>query len=208
MNNLIMKKLFSLIFIIFFSFGFQALADEGMWLLPLIEKLNMGKMTEMGLKLSAEEIYSLNKASIKDAIVSFGDFCTGEIVSSQGLILTNHHCGYGSIQSHSTIEHDYLKDGFWAMSKEEELPNPGLYVTFLVKIEDVSDQVLANVKAGMSEAERSNVISEARLTIQRKAVESNNYNATVSSFYGGNYFYLFVYERYNDVRYVGSPHHL
>ncbi|MEI8226522.1 MAG: S46 family peptidase, partial [Bacteroidota bacterium] len=200
-----MKKLFAILVILVLSFGFKAKADEGMWLLPLIEKLNMGKMTELGLKLSAEDIYSLNKASIKDAIVIFGGGCTGEIVSSQGLILTNHHCGYGSIQAHSTVEHDYLRDGFWAMSKEEELTNPNLSVTFLIRIEEVTDQILANVKQGMSETERSTAINEARQAIEKKAGEGNNYRASVGSFYGGNYFYLLVYERYNDVRLVGAP---
>lgn len=200
-----MKKLFSVIVILALSCGFKAKADEGMWLLPLIEKLNIGKMTELGLKLSAEDIYSLNKASLKDAIVIFGGGCTGEIVSSQGLILTNHHCGYGQIQAHSSVEHDYLRDGFWAMSKEEELANPNLAVTFLIRIEDVSAQILANVKPGMSETERTAAINEARQIIEKKAVEGNNYRAQVGSFYGGNYFYLLVYERYNDVRLVGAP---
>jgi hypothetical protein len=200
-----MKKLFVIIAILVLSFGFKAKADEGMWLLPLIEKLNMGKMTELGLKLSAEEIYSLNKSSIKDAIIIFGGGCTGEIVSSQGLILTNHHCGYSSIQSHSTVEHDYLLNGFWAMSKDEELPNPNLTVTFLIRIEDVTKQILENVSQGMSETERTRVINEARQTIEKKAGEGNNYRVQVSSFYGGNYFYLLVYERYTDVRLVGAP---
>ncbi|HBZ19683.1 MAG TPA: serine protease, partial [Bacteroidales bacterium] len=119
-----MKKLISLFIIFIACLGLKATPpDEGMWVLPLIERLNIGKMTELGLKLSAEDIFSLNKACIKDAVVSIGG-CTAEIVSSQGLLLTNHHCGYGRIQSHSTVEHDYLKDGFWAMTKEEELPNP------------------------------------------------------------------------------------
>ncbi len=200
-----MKKLFALLVILVLSFGTKARADEGMWLLPLIEKLNMGKMTELGLKLSAEDIYSLNKASVKDAIVIFGGGCTGELVSPQGLILTNHHCGYGSIQSHSTVEHDYLRDGFWAMSKEEELSNPNLAVTFLIRIEDVTNEILANAKDGMSESERSAVVNEARQEIEKKASEGNNYKAQVASFYGGNYFYLLVYERYNDVRLVGAP---
>ncbi|MCX6326477.1 MAG: S46 family peptidase [Bacteroidia bacterium] len=200
-----MKKMFAILVILILSFGFKAKADEGMWLLPLIGKLNLGKMTELGLKLSAEDIYSLNKASIKDAIVIFGGGCTGEIVSSQGLILTNHHCGYGSIQSHSTVENDYLRDGFWAMSHEEELPNPNLAVTFLIRIEDVTSQVLANVKQGISETERNTAINEARQAIEKKAGEGNNYRAQVGSFYGGNYFYLLVYERYNDVRLVGAP---
>jgi hypothetical protein len=200
-----MKKIISLLFIIVIGFGLKVRADEGMWLLPLIEKLNIGKMTELGLKLSSEDIYSLNKASVKDAIVIFGGGCTGEIVSSQGLLLTNHHCGYGLIQAHSTVEHDYLQNGFWAMSREEELPNPRLAVTFLIKIEDVTSQVLANVKEGMSESERNNAISDSRQAIQKSASDGTNYNATVSSFYGGNYFYLLVYQRYNDVRLVGAP---
>ncbi|MCX6255083.1 MAG: S46 family peptidase [Bacteroidia bacterium] len=200
-----MKKLFAILVILVLSFGFKAKADEGMWLLPLIEKLNIGKMTELGLKLSAEDIYSLNKTCVKDAVVIFGGGCTAEIVSSQGLVLTNHHCGYGSIQAHSSVEHDYLRDGFWAMSKEEELPNPNLSVTFLLRIEDVTGQVLANVKQEMSETERSTAVNDARQAIEKKAVEGNNYRAQVGSFYGGNYFYLFVYERYTDVRLVGAP---
>jgi len=199
-----MKKLFAILVILIISFGFKARADEGMWLLPLIEKLNMGKMTELGLKLSAEDIYSLNKACVKDAIVLIPG-CTGEIVSSQGLLLTNHHCGYGSIQSYSTVDHDYLKDGYWAMTKEEELPNPGMFANFLIRIEDVTDQVMAYVKQGMSETERTAAVSDARQAIEKKAKEGNNYRAQVGSFYGGNYFYLLVYERYTDVRFVGAP---
>jgi hypothetical protein len=199
-----MKRLFSILIILNISFGFKAKADEGMWLLPLIEKLNMAKMTDLGLKLSAEDIYSLNKACLKDAIVLIPG-CTGEIVSSQGLLLTNHHCAYGSIQSYSTVEHDYLKDGYWAMTKEEELPNPGMFANFLIRIEDVTDQILAKVKPDMSEADRSSAINEARLAIEKKGAEGTGYRATVSSFYGGNFFYLLVYERYTDVRFVGAP---
>jgi len=199
-----MKKILSILLIIFISVSTRVNADEGMWLLPLIEKLNIGKMTELGLKLSSEDIYSLNKSSIKDAIVSIPG-CTGEIVSSQGLLFTNHHCGYESIQSHSTVEHDYLKDGFWAMTKEEELPNNGMYANFLIKIEDVTDQVLADVKQRMNETERNAVVNRARQAIERKAAEGNKYRVSVTSFYGGNYFYLLVYERYNDIRLVGAP---
>ncbi len=200
-----MKRFLSLVAILVIGTGLNARADEGMWLLPLIEKMNMGRMTELGLKLSSEDIYSLNKASIKDAIVIFGGGCTGEIVSPQGLLLTNHHCGYSQIQSHSSVEHDYLRDGFWAMTKEEELPNPNLSVTFLVRIEDVTGQVLAGVKPEMSEKERNAAVSAARSEIEQKAMEGNDYRATVSSFYGGNYFYLLVYESYTDVRFVGAP---
>lgn len=200
-----MKKFSVILVILFLSFGFRVKADEGMWLLPLIEKLNMGKMTELGLKLSADDIYSLNKASLKDAVVIFGGGCTAEIVSPQGLVLTNHHCGYGSIQAHSTVDHDYLRDGFWAKTKEEELPNPNLSVTFLISIEDVTGQVLANVTQDMSETDRTAAINEVRQALEKKATEGNDYRAQVASFYGGNYFYLLVYERYNDVRLVGAP---
>ncbi len=204
-NDFHMKKYLLLLIALVAGAGTKAVPDEGMWVLPLIEKLNIGKMTELGLKLSAEDIYSINNASIKDAIVIFGGGCTGEIVSSQGLLLTNHHCGYGQIQAHSTLEHDYLKNGFWAMTREEELPNPNLAVTFLIRIEDVTSQVLAGVKDGMSESERTSAINEARKSIESKAAEGTHYRTTVSSFYGGNYFYLLVYERYNDVRLVGAP---
>ena len=200
-----MKKILSILIILFLSFGFSLKADEGMWLLPLIEKLNIGKMTELGLKLSAEDIYSINKASIKDAIVIFNGYCTGEIVSNQGLVLTNHHCGYESIQAHSTVENDYLQNGFWAMSKAEELPNPNMYVTFLVSIEDVTEKVLANVKPGMSESGRTTAINEVRAALQKSSVEGTDYKASVTSFYGGNYFYLLKYETYDDLRLVGAP---
>ena len=189
-----MKKFFAILVILIVCFGFKAKADEGMWLLPLIEKLNMGKMTALGLKLSAEDIYSINKVCVKDAVVIFGGGCTAEIVSSQGLVLTNHHCGYGSIQAHSSVDHDYLRDGFWAMSKEEELSNPNLSVTFLIRIEDVTSQVLANVKQGMSETDRTATVSDARQAIEKKAGEGNNYRVQVGSFYGGNYF-IFLFMR-------------
>jgi hypothetical protein len=202
---LIMKKTVSILIILLISLSFTARADEGMWLLPLLEKLNIGKMTELGLKLSAEDIYSLNKPSIKDAIVIFNGNCTGEIVSDQGLVLTNHHCGYSSIQSHSTLENDYLQDGFWAKTKAEELPNTDMYVRFLVRIEDVTEKVLANVKPGMSESERISAINDVRITLQKSASEESKYVANVTSFYGGNYFYLLVYEDYDDLRLVGAP---
>ena len=200
-----MKRLVALFIALIVSINMSLRADEGMWLLPLLEQLNMGKMTELGLELSAEEIYSLNQPSIKDAIVIFGGGCTAEIVSSQGLLLTNHHCGYGVIQSHSTVEHDYLKDGFWAMSKDEELANPGLSVTFLVRIEDVTGRVLKDVTNDMTESERAEAINSARREIVNEATDGNHYRANVNSFFGGNNYYLLVYEIYNDVRLVGAP---
>ena len=200
-----MKKLFTILIALIMGLNIQMRADEGMWLLPLLEQLNMGTMTELGLELSAEEIYSLNQPSIKDAIVIFGGGCTGEIVSSKGLLLTNHHCGYGSIQGHSTVEHDYLTDGFWAASLKDELPTPRLSVTFLVSIEDVTDKVLKGVTDNMSEEDRYSAINDARREIASAATEGTHYRAQVASFYGGNNFYLLVYEIYNDVRFVGAP---
>ncbi len=200
-----MKKLFSLLISLILALNLSVKADEGMWMLPLLKKLNMGTMTELGLKLSAEEIYSINNSSIKDAIVIFGGGCTGEIVSDQGLLLTNHHCGYGRIQAHSSVEHNYLKDGFWAMSKEEELSNPGLRVFFLVKIEDVSEKINSALSDTMNEGERYRAIRDVGKEIEDAATEDNHYSARVQSFFGGNYFYLIVYETYKDVRFAGAP---
>ncbi|MBE9511268.1 MAG: S46 family peptidase [Bacteroidetes bacterium] len=200
-----MKKLFSLLISLILALNLSVKADEGMWMLPLLKKLNMGTMTELGLKLSAEEIYSINHSSIKDAIVIFGGGCTGEIVSDQGLLLTNHHCGYGRIQAHSSVEHNYLEDGFWAMSKEEELSNPGLGVTFLVKIQDVSEKINSALSDTMNEGERYRKIRDVGKEIEDAATEDNHYSARVQSFFGGNYFYLTVYETYKDVRFVGAP---
>jgi len=182
-----------------------ARADEGMWLPMFIERLNYIDMQKEGLKLTAEEIYSVNHSSLKDAIIQFGNGCTGELISSQGLVLTNHHCGYGSIQSHSTIDHDYLADGFWAMSKEEELPNEGLTARFLIRIEDVTKTILAQLNDQMSEKERNAKIAELSKTIEADAEKGTGYDARVASFFNGNEFYLFVYELYRDVRLVGAP---
>jgi len=179
-------------------------ADEGMWLLPLLEKLNIGTMTEMGLKLTAEDIYSVNNSSLKDAIVIFGGGCTGEIVSDQGLLLTNHHCGYGRIQAHSTPEHNYLADGFWAGSLEEELPNPGLSVVFLVKIEDVTKQVQEEL-SNFSDEEATMMMRGVAQEIASAATEGTHYQGTVRPFFGGNQFFLLVYEIFQDVRFVGAP---
>ncbi|MDR1338640.1 MAG: S46 family peptidase [Prevotellaceae bacterium] len=181
-------------------------ADEGMWLLPLIEKLNIGDMKKAGFKLSAKDIYSINSSSIKDAIVIFGGGCTGEIISDQGLLLTNHHCGYGAIQQHSSVENDYLKDGFWAKSKSEEKPTPGLSVQFLERIEDVTDQIAPALKGISSEEKRSEIISKLSDSIAKNAKNDIKYiRAYVSSMFGGNDFYLVVYKVYSDVRMVGAP---
>ena len=200
-----MKKI-SLLLVAILLMGSTTLrADEGMWLLPLLEKLNMKQMKKAGLKLNAEDIYSINKGSLKDAIVIFGRGCTGEIISDQGLLLTNHHCGYGNIQQLSTVEHDYLKDGFWAMSKEQELPAAGLTVTFLDRIEDVTTQVNSVLNPSMTEAERAKAIKEESKKLANAAATGNGLTGTVVPMYGGNQFYLFVYKTYSDVRLVGTP---
>lgn len=197
-----MKKLFVLFFVFLATLG---RADEGMWLPLLIDRLNYVDMQKEGLKLTAEEIYSINHSSLKDAIIQFGNGCTGEMISSQGLVLTNHHCGYGAIQSHSTIDHDYLADGFWAMDLKEELPNEGLTARFLVRIEDVTARVLEGLNDQMTESERNAKISELSKAIHSEATQGTGYDARVASFFNGNEFYLFVYEVFRDVRLVGAP---
>ncbi len=180
-------------------------ADEGMWLPLLLEKMNEKHMKSLGMKISARDIYSINNGSLKDAIVSFGGFCTGEVISSKGLVLTNHHCGFDNIQNHSTLDHNYIKDGFWARNHGEEIPNPGLFVTFIVRIEDVSRQVLNGVTNNMSEAERQSQIDK-NIAEARKAVKKEVYqDSFIRGFFEGNQYYLFVTERYDDVRLVGAP---
>src|SRR6187431_29416 len=149
------KLLFAAIFLLFSVFSF---ANEGMWLPLLLEKLNEKEMKSLGMKISAKDIYSINKGSLKDAIVSFGGFCTGEVISSKGLVLTNHHCGFDAIQNHSTLDRNYIRDGFWAKNYVEEIPNPGLFVTFIVRIEEVSKQVLNGVTPTMTESERQSQV--------------------------------------------------
>jgi hypothetical protein len=180
-------------------------ADEGMWIPLLIEKYNIKLMREKGFKLSAEDIYSVNKACMKDAVFQFGGGCTGEVISSDGLIITNHHCGYSQIQKHSTLAHDYLTNGFWAMSREEELANPGLSVTFLKRMEDVTEKVLNGVTDKMADEERLKVISSNISEIIKYATEGTGYSASVRPFYMGNQFFLFINESFKDIRLVGAP---
>jgi hypothetical protein len=180
-------------------------ASEGIWLPNLLEQLNESDMKSMGMRISAEDIYSTNHSSLKDAILLFGGGCTGEIVSDQGLVLTNHHCGYGSIQKHSTLQEDYLTDGFWANSLAEELPNPGLSVTLLISMADVTSKALDGVNASMRESIRDSVIKRNIESIEKKAIEGTHYKSKVKPFYYGNAFYLFITETFNDVRLVGAP---
>jgi hypothetical protein len=180
-------------------------ADEGMWIPLLIEKYNISLMQEKGFRLTAEDIYSVNKACMKDAIVKFGGGCTGELISSDGLLITNHHCGYSQIQRHSTLQHDYLTNGFWAMSRDEELPNPGLTVTFLKRMEDVTEKVLSGVIDGMSDTERERHIASNISGITSKATGETGYSAFVRPFYMGQQYFLFINETFRDVRLVGAP---
>jgi hypothetical protein len=186
-------------------FTSQLKAYEGMWLLPLLETLNYETMQGIGLELTPEQIYSINNSSLKDAIAIFGSGCTSEIISKDGLLLTNHHCGYGEIQSHTTLEKDVLGEGFWARSREEELPNEGLSVSFLIRIEDVTDAVLADVSDKMEEQERLALINSVADSLKKKAVEGTHFTASVRSFFDNNHYYLFVFEVFRDVRLVGTP---
>lgn len=200
-----MMNRFRSLIIVFYLFPLMLKANEGMWMLPLIENLIMPDMQQMGLKLTAEEIYSINNSSLKDAVVIFGGGCTGEIVSENGLLFTNHHCGQDQIQNHSSVEHNYLDDGFWAASYNEELPNPDLRVKFLRRIEDVTGAILSHLSDSMTESDRRLKIQEIADTLKNRAAEGDKYEAVVKSFYNGNEYYLMVYEVYRDVRLVGTP---
>ena len=200
-----MKKLVLLFALLLAGASSGIRADEGMWLPSEILK-KIKDIQSKGFKLSAEDIYSVNKSSLKDAVVRFGGGCTGELISSQGLLITNHHCGFGTIQSHSSVEHDYLTDGFWAMSKAEELPNPGLSVAFLEYMIDVTDEVMKGYKPNMTEEKRTEIINKNAKKIEEKAVKGNKFlTANVRPIYYGNQYFLFVYKNYTDVRLVGAP---
>jgi len=179
--------------------------DGGMWIPSLVKQLNIDEMHEMGLELTAEDLYSINHSSVKDAIVHFGGGCTAEMISNQGLLLTNHHCGYSQIQAHSTLEHNYLKDGFWAKNRDEELTNPGLTATFIIRIEDVTNSVLDGVTTEMNEEERGAQISK-NIALLNSSLEKEDYqDVKVKSFFYGNQYFAFITETYRDVRLVGAP---
>jgi len=199
-----MKKIKVILVILVIMTG-KIKADEGMWLLPLIEKLNIETMNEMGFKLTAEDIFSVNKSSLKDAIVIFGRGCTGELISDKGLILTNHHCGYGAIQALSSMENNYLEDGFWAATFDDEIPAPGLTVSFLKRIEDVTEQVLEGVSDDMLYADRNKKINENRTNIVKEVQEDTKNRVIVQDFFSGSQYFLVVYDVFRDVRFVGAP---
>jgi len=208
-----MRKLASLVLGLSLLLTFStAKADEGMWLLSLLKKQNAAEMQKMGFKLSAEDIYDINNNCMKDAIVGLGragrpfrHFCTGELISGQGLFLTNHHCGFPAIQSHSTTEHDYLADGFWAYNKSAELTNEGITASILVRMEDVTKKVLSKVNDKMTEEERYEAIDKIATEIEKTTEDASEYRASVKSMFEGNQYFLFVYEIYEDVRLVGAP---
>ena len=191
-----MKKIAAALAAVLISLG--AAADEGMWLLPLLQEMNADAMRNIGCRLTPEDIFNINNASIKDAVVQFGGGCTGEIISDKGLLVTNHHCGYGSIQGLSSPEHNYLEDGYWAMSLEEELPVPGLTVKFLQNMTDVTDAF-----AGLKKDKEVEKLTDA--LVKQAEAENPNCTAMVVSFYNGNAKYLIVYKIYRDVRFVGAP---
>ena len=199
-----MKKLLTLLALV--SISFTAVADEGMWLLPYIKKMNQKDMKAHGCKLKAEDIYSAEKSSLKDAIVIFGGGCTGEIVSPNGLLFTNHHCGYDAIQKLSSVEHDYLADGFWAMNNAEELPAEGLQVRFVRHIFDVTADIVGNIPSTASQQEFAQ-ISQANIEAKTAELMAQypGMDIVVPSFFGDNQYFAFVYETYTDVRLVGTP---
>ena len=187
-------------------------ADEGMWIPMLLKKYNIEDMQAKGFKLTAEDVYHINQASLKDAVVGLGregqpfhHFCTGNLVSEEGLLITNHHCAFGMIQAHSSLEHNYLKEGIWALIKNEELVNPGITASILVRMEDVTDQVNAVLKEGMTEAERKKALEEVCLRLEQKAVAGTDLSADVKPYFNGNQFFMSVYRIYKDVRLVGAP---
>jgi len=198
-----MKKIF--LFFTMCLMAFPVRADEGMWFLMFIERLNHRDMEKMGLQLTAEEIYSINHHSLKDAIVQFNGGCTAEIVSNSGLVLTNHHCGYSAIAELSTAEQNHLKNGFWAKNRSEELKPKSLYVRFFVRMDDVSKRILSKVNDTMTETERNKIIQQEIALIEKENSENGKYTVSVRPFFQGNEYYYFVYQDYTDVRLVGTP---
>jgi hypothetical protein len=192
--------------LLFFFIVFQVSAQQGgMWIPSLLEGMNEDEMQSLGSKLTAKDIYDVNNSSLKDAIGHFNGGCTSEVISDQGLVLTNHHCGFSQIQSHSSLEHDYLKDGFWAMSLEEELPNEGLFIEFIVSIHDVTATVLEGTSEAMTEKEKQSHITKNSNDVLKDWPRATWQDVKTKSFYKGNQYFLFVTERFEDIRLVGAP---
>ena len=199
-----MKKYF-LLLIVSISFMAKGFADEGMWLPQLLAALNEKEMKKMGMKINASDIYNINKGSLKDAIVSFGGFCTAEVISDKGLLLTNHHCGFDAIQNHSSLQNNYIRDGFWAYNTGQEIQNPGLFATFIISINEVTAIILNGVTADLSERDRQSTIDK-NIAAYRNTVKKESYqDILIRPFFEGNKYFLFVTETYRDVRLVGTP---
>jgi hypothetical protein len=198
-----LRQLF--IFLVFVSTTAGLYAKEGMWIPSLLQKYNIEEMSQMGFKLSAEDVYSVNNASMKDAVVLFGSGCTGGVISADGLLITNHHCGFGQIQEHSSVEHDYLTNGFWAMNRSEELTNPGLTVQFLVKMEDITTKILINVTDKMDPAAKLDTIQKNVEKIKKEYITGTGYSADIKPLFNGNQYFIYIYEIFKDIRLVGAP---
>ena len=192
--------------ILLFLFALPMFSQQGgMWIPSLLEGMNEGEMQTLGMQMTAEDIYSVNQSSLKDAVPHFNGGCTSEVISPKGLLLTNHHCGYGQIQSHSSVENDYLADGFWAKNLSDELANPGMTVTFIVEIKDVTTQVLKNTENASSEEEKQQIIAQNKQSVIASSPKEEWQTNRISTFYDGNQFMLFKVETFKDIRLVGAP---
>ena len=191
-------------FLLFITIQVSA-QQGGMWIPSLLEGMNENEMTTLGSKLTAKDIYDVNNSSLKDAIGHFNGGCTSEVISDKGLLLTNHHCGFSQIQSHSSLENDYLKDGFWAMNLNEEIPNDGLFVEFIVSIHDVTQKVIAAINEDMTEKEKQSLIDKNSNSIMKNWTREAWHDVKIKSFFKGNQYFLFVTERFEDIRLVGAP---
>ena len=203
-KKLNMKK-YLLLLIISVSIFFKGFAEEGMWLPQLLQTLNEKDMKRLGMKINASDIYSISKGSLKDAIVSFGGFCTAEVISDKGLLLTNHHCGFDAIQNHSSLQNNYIRDGFWAYNHGQELQNPGLFATFIIRIDDVTTTVLAGITNNITEKERQSLIDKNIAALRTAAKKEAYQDILIRPFFDANKYFLFVTETYRDVRLVGAP---
>ena len=202
-----MKNIFKLpaLIILLLFIKMIAFADEGMWLPQLLQSLNEKDMKKMGMKINASDIYNIGRSSLKDAIVSLGGFCTAEVISDKGLLLTNHHCGFDAIQNHSSLQNNYIRDGFWSKKMAEELTNDGLTATFIISIEDVTDAVKQDVSSSITESERQSFIDKNITKVRETKKKESYQNILIRPFFEGNKYYLFIIETYRDVRLVGAP---
>lgn len=199
-----MKKIALVLFVTVLSF-YQSFADEGMWLPQLLQSLNEKQMKKMGMKINTSDIYSISKSSLKDAIVSFGGFCTAEVISNEGLLLTNHHCGFDAIQNHSSIQNNYIRDGFWAYNKGQELTNPSLFATFIIRIDEVTNDILKGVTPNSTEKERQSIIDKNIAALKTTIKKESYQDVLIRAFFEGNKYFCFITETYKDVRLVGAP---